>query len=198
MELQQNTVTNYLQRLADLMTSTKATDKAGNTMTLDEGAEEAVRLVLDVKTGGGKVMLAGNGGSAAVVSHVQNDMCKAVGVRSLVFTEQPLLTALANDEDYGSVYEKPVELWAEQGDLLITVSSSGKSENILRALDASIAKDCRIVTFSGFGADNPSRQKGDVNFYVNSDFYGFVETAHAALTHYITDRARNLVLSENA
>jgi D-sedoheptulose 7-phosphate isomerase len=176
------------------MTSTEATNKAGNLMTLDEGAEEAVRLVLEVKARGGKVMLAGNGGSAAVVSHVQNDMCKWVGVRSLVFTEQPLLTALANDEGYGSVYEMPVELWAERGDLLITVSSSGKSENILRALEASIAKDCRIVTFSGFAADNLSRQKGDVNFYVKSDFYGFVETAHAALTHYITDRAGHLAL----
>lgn len=198
MELEQHTLTNYLKKLADLMTSTEATDKSGNPMTLDEGAEKAVQLVLDVKAGGGKVMLAGNGGSAAVVSHVQNDLCKAVNVRSLVFTEQPLLTALANDEGYGTVYERPLELWADQSDLLITVSSSGNSENILRALEASIAKDCRIVTFSGFDADNISRQKGDVNFYVNSDFYGFVETTHAALTHYITDKARSLGLSEDA
>ena len=140
-----------------------------------------------------KIMLVGNGGSAAIVSHVQNDLCKAVGIRALVFTEQPLLTALANDNGYGSVYEFPVEQWAEAGDLLWAVSSSGNSENILRAALAASDRGCSIMTFTGFSTDNQLRQTGDLNFYVASDVYGYVETAHAGLSHMITDRARTTI-----
>jgi D-sedoheptulose 7-phosphate isomerase len=172
------------------MLSMEVTDSFGASLSLEEGAERAISMVLETRAASGKVMLAGNGGSSAIVSHVQNDLCKAVGVRALVFTEQPLLTALANDDGYGSVFEMPIELWAEPGDLLMTVSSSGKSENIVRAQKASSALSCRIITLSGFSPDNPSRKIGDLNFYVPSDLYGFVETAHSALLHFVTDRAK--------
>ena len=182
----------YLASLSELMLSTEVTDGQGSTLSLDQGAETAVQMILKVGDAAGKVMLAGNGGSSAVVSHVQNDLCNAVGVRGLVFTEQPLLTALANDNGYGSVYEHPIHLWGEPGDLLLTVSSSGNSENIIRAIQAAQDKGCQVITFSGFDSDNRSRQMGDLNFYVASGVYGFVETAHAALTHYLTDRASSV------
>ena len=72
------------------------------------------------------------------------------------------------------------------------VSSSGRSENILRAAQAARGNGCGVITLTGFAPDNPSRRLGDLNFYVNSLEYGFVDTAHAALTHYITDRARDM------
>lgn len=185
-------MTNYLTTLAELMLNTEVTDGQGLSLSLDEGAERAVQMILTAGEASRKVMLVGNGGSSAVVSHIQNDLCKAVGVRGLVFTEQPLLTALANDDGYGSVYERPIQLWGEPDDLLLTVSSSGKSENIVRAIQAARDKGCRVITFSGFDPDNTSRQTGDLNFYIGSNVYGFVETAHAALTHYLTDRARSM------
>lgn len=185
-------MTNYLTTLSELMLNTEVTDGQGLSLSLDEGAERAVQMILTAGEAARKVMLVGNGGSSAVVSHIQNDLCKAVGVRGLVFTEQPLLTALANDDGYGSVYERPIQLWGEPDDLLLTVSSSGKSENILRAIQAARDKGCRVITFSGFDPDNTSRQTGDLNFYIGSNVYGFVETAHAALTHYLTDRARSM------
>ena len=77
--------------------------------------------------------------------------------------------------------------------MMLAVSSSGKSENILRAAQASKDHGCKLVTFSGFGDDNPLRQLGDMNFFVDSSVYGFVETAHAALTHFITDRAMTMM-----
>jgi len=192
--MQERTADSYLQKLSELMLSTQVTGKEGDFYSLEEGADIAVRMVLERIPSSGKIMLVGNGGSAAVVSHVQNDLCKAVGVRGLVFTEQPLLTAFANDEGYGSVFEAPINLWAEARDLLITVSSSGNSENIVRSVEAAVAKGCDVITFSGFAPDNRSRSMGNLNFYVGSDVYGYVETAHAALTHYITDRARSIVL----
>jgi len=189
----EQSISNYLQILSNCMLSTEVTDAHGSELNLDEGADRAVEMILNTRQNSRKIMLTGNGGSSSVVSHVQNDLCKAVGVRALVFTEQPLLTAFANDEGYGSVFEKPIELWAEAGDLLITVSSSGKSENIIRSLKASQNAGCKIITFSGFEADNPSRNSGVLNFYVNSDAYGFVETAHAALLHFMTDQAKESV-----
>ena len=187
--MQERTVNDYLNKLSELTLQALVTDSAGMTISLEEGAEKAVRMLIDLRAGSRKVMLGGNGGSAAIVSHVQNDLSEAAGVRAMVFTEQPLLTALANDEGYVSVFEWPIVLWAEPGDLLITVSSSGRSENIVRALAAAREKDCGIITLSGFDTDNSSRQMGNVNFYVPSHVYAYVETAHTALAHYLTSMA---------
>ncbi|MBM3958053.1 MAG: SIS domain-containing protein, partial [Gemmatimonadetes bacterium] len=88
------TVTDYLARLSALLLSTEVTDGAGRPVGLDDGTAAAVRLVLEVRGAGGKVLLVGNGGSAAIASHMQNDLCKMAGIRALVFTEAPLLTAL--------------------------------------------------------------------------------------------------------
>ena len=183
----------YLRRVSRLMLDTQVTDRGGAPLALDEGAEAAVQMVLSLARSSRKAMLIGNGGSAAIVSHIQNDLCKAVGVQALVFTEQPLLMALANDDGYETVFEMPVRLWAQPGDLMIGVSSSGGSENILRAVRASQEKGCGVITLTGFSPDNPLRRLGNLNFYVESDVYGHVESAHAALTHFLTDRAASLV-----
>lgn len=190
--MEQTSVQDYFQRLSELMLGMEATGGSGARLPLEEASQQAIGMILEVRSSGRKVMLVGNGGSSAIVSHVQNDLCKAVGVRALVFTEQPLLTALANDDGYVSVYQRPVQLWSEPGDLMLAVSSSGRSENILRAAQSSIDQDCRLITLSGFRPDNPLRRMGHLNFYVPSEVYGYVETAHAALAHFITDRAKSV------
>ena len=182
----------YLQRLADLTQSALVTDREGAAISLDEGAERAVRLILAAGAGSGKVMAVGNGGSATIASHMQNDLCKAVGVPGMVFTEPALLMALANDDGYETVFESPIELWARPGDVLVAISSSGRSENVLRGVRAATLRECHIITFTGFDEDNPLRRMGDINFYVASQVYGFVENAHAAITHFITDRAMSI------
>lgn len=193
----EHTATAYISRLSELMLTTEVTERSGCQLSLDEGSTRAVQMILDAGLISRKVMLAGNGGSAAVVSHVQNDLCKAVGIPALVFTEQPLMTALANDDGYETIFEKPLEMWAQQGDLVITVSSSGRSENIVRALKSAAEKGCNTITFSGFDPDNTSRLMGDLNFYVASYSYGYVETAHAGITHFLTDMARDIKLARN-
>jgi D-sedoheptulose 7-phosphate isomerase len=80
-------------------------------------------------------------------------------------------------------------MWAESNDLFLTVSSSGQSENIVRGLRAAREKGCRIITLSGFNSNNASRGMGDLNFYVPSSVYAYVETAHTALAHYLTTKA---------
>ena len=181
--------TSYFRKLFDLLQSTQVTDREGTPLSLDEGVNRAIDLILSLRSASGKVMLIGNGGSAAIASHMHNDLCKAVGVRAITFGEPPLLTALSNDHGYKCVFERPVELWANTGDLMVAISSSGRSENILRAVRASAARGCQVITLSGFSADNPLRRMGHLNLYVPSQVYGFVESVHSVLAHVLTDYA---------
>ena len=182
----------YFCRLSELLLQMQVTERQNSEcseLTIDEGAKKAVQLILSTKTESAKMMLIGNGGSAAIVSHMQNDFCDSVGMRALVFNEAPFLTAASNDRGYETFFEQAIKLWADEQDLLIAVSSSGRSRNILRAVNAAVEKGCWIITFSGFLPDNPLRQLGHLNFYVTSEKYGFVETAHATLGHFLTDSA---------
>ena len=188
----------YFHKLSELLLSLQVTDQNGVVLSFDEGTSRAVEMILSVKSASRKVMLIGNGGSAAIASHMQNDLCKAVRVRAMVFYETPLLTALCNDDGYECVFERQVELWANAGDLLLAISSSGQSENILRAVRASVAQGCQVITLSGFSADNPLRRMGHLNFYVPSQVYGYVEPAHSVLAHFLTDRAMMSVVETNS
>lgn len=181
--------TSYFKHLYELLLSTEVTDAGGKTMPLDEGVDRVVKILRSLQLRPGKVMAIGNGGSAAIASHMQNDLCKAVGVRVMDFSQVPLLTALSNDDGYECVFERPVELWADPDDLLVAISSSGRSENIIRAAKAAAARGCQIITLSGFNANNPLRTLGNVNFYVPSPVYGYVESAHSVITHFLTDYA---------
>jgi D-sedoheptulose 7-phosphate isomerase len=179
----------YLATFARLLECLEITTGRGEPLPLDEGIGSVIEAIVSLKNRNAKAFLVGNGGSAAIVSHIHNDLCKTVGVRALVFNETPLLTALANDDGYAAVFHRPLDLWADPDDLLIAVSSSGESENILKAAAAAREKRCRLVTFTGFAPANRLRQLGDVNVYVPASDYGFVEIAHSVVAHCITDMA---------
>ncbi len=183
------TAESYLSRLFDVLKRTEVTLGSGSAAALEDGLAETERTIDSVKQAGGKVMLIGNGGSAAIASHVQNDLCKTVGVRALVVSEPPLMMALANDDGYETIFEQQIELWAAPGDVLVAISSGGRSENILRGVRAAKAHGNTVITFSGFSPDNPLRSLGAINFYVPASEYGHVELGHSILLHLVTDRA---------
>jgi len=184
-------MTSYLRKLSELSLSMQATGRGREAYSLDDAAKRAVDMILTTQPPQ-KVMLVGNGGSAAIVEHMKNDLCKMVGVRAMVFTDISLLTAVGNDHGYPHVFEFPANLWADEGDLLFAVSSSGQSENILRAVKVAMDKGCRIITLTGFKTHNPLRQLGEVNFYVPSSSYGYVETMHAIISHVFADCAMSI------
>jgi D-sedoheptulose 7-phosphate isomerase len=115
------------------------------------------------------------------------DLWKNGGVKALCFSDASLLTCLANDLGYENVYSAPTASFAEKGDVFVAISSSGKSPNILKAAETALKKGCVLVTLTGFGADNPLRKMGAINFYVPTPVYGVVETAHAAICHAVVD-----------
>lgn len=176
----------YLEQLTAGLRRVVATNQEGEVIALDLAMEETVRLLLERREVG-KLFFIGNGGSAAIASHLHNDFCKALSFRALVLHEPPLLTAYCNDESYQVAFERQVDLWTDPGDGLIAISSSGASKNILHAVRKAREKEAFVVTFSGFSPNNPLRSQGQFNFYVPENVYGFVEVAHMALGHALID-----------
>ena len=126
----------------------------------------------------GKVILAGNGGSAAIASHCAVDFTKNARIRATNFNEADLITCLANDYGYEKWLAKAINFYADKGDIIVLISSSGRSKNILIAADEANQLGLDVVTFSGFDSNNSLRSKGKINFWVNSRAYNVVEMTH--------------------
>ena len=139
---------------------------------------KASDMITSVSKASNKLIIAGNGGSAAMASHVAVDFTKAAGIRAINFNEADLLTCFANDYGYERVFEKAVEFYGDSGDLLILISSSGSSQNVVNAAKRANELKMGVITFSGFNSDNPLGQTGDINFWVDSKAYNIVEMTH--------------------
>ncbi len=133
------------------------------------------------------IYLIGNGGSAAIAEHMAIDLTKNAGLRAMAISGSPILTAFSNDYGYEKVFQKAIESFADKGDVLIAISSSGTSKNILNACRAAKKKNMKVITFSGFNSNNPLKKEGDINFWVDSKAFGYVEIIHNLLMHYIND-----------
>ena len=140
--------------------------------------EQVAAMVWAAHQSSKKVILVGNGGSAAMASHVAVDFTKASGIRAVNFNEADLITCFANDYGYEHWVEKALEAYADQGDLVILISSSGKSMNIVKGAEKAKSMGLNLVTFSGFLSDNPLLKLGDLNLWVNSSEYNIVEMTH--------------------
>lgn len=183
-------VDNYFRTLAALTREAEVTDAGGRALSLEEAFDTVRGKAHATHDAGGKLLFIGNGGSAAIASHLAADFSKNGGLRSLALNDAATLTCLGNDLGYENVFAKQLELHARPGDLLIAISSSGRSPNILAAVAAARAGAAGVVTLSGFAGGNDLRRLGDINFYVRSSEYGFVEVAHLSLCHAILDLDR--------
>ena len=177
----------YFQAIARLLREFEATDNNGNSLS-----HEAAFMAVEAKAkkaheSGGKTIFVGNGGSTSIASHMAIDYAKNGKMRAMTFTDAPTITCLGNDLGFDQVFAKQVEMLGAPNDLLIAISSSGGSANILNAANEATAIGMDVVTLSGFKPDNPLRGKGSVNFHVASKEYGFVEITHLAILHAILD-----------
>ncbi|MBI3793710.1 MAG: SIS domain-containing protein [Nitrospinae bacterium] len=179
--------TAYFNNLKKAMDSMSASRGAERLDSLHDGIAEACGLVVAQTNAGKKLMFIGNGASASISSHMSTDFWKNGGMRAVAFNDSSVLTCIGNDYGFKHLFEKPIEMFAEEGDVLVAISSSGKSENIIRGVDAARAKKCKVITLSGFVKDNPLSKLGDVNFYVPDSAYGPVEILHTAICHCILD-----------
>lgn len=155
---------------------------------VDEKLLDSLVSILRAIPSGGKVILAGNGASAAIASHVAVDLTKASGVRAVNFNEADLITCFANDYGYERWVEKALDFYADGKDVVILISSSGMSPNILNAALKAKAMGLQVITLSGFREDNSLRKLGDINLWVNSLQYNIVETVHQAWLLAVVDK----------
>jgi len=168
------------------------TDRDGAALSTPEGFRRWLALTRERHTCARHIYLVGNGASAMLASHFAADACKNGGLRASTFNDAALLTATANDVAFAEVFAVPLQQLARAGDQLIAISSSGNSPNILRACERARAMSLTIVTLTGMGGANRARLHGDLNFYVPSPRYGWVECAHQLIVHYWFDQYLNV------
>lgn len=178
----QTRIRKHFSKLAALPMAVEVSS-ANDDISLQNGFIRAISMLKKASI----TYIIGNGGSAAIASHMAEDYTKNGGVRMLAFNDAAMLTCFANDMGYENVFKSAIAYYAESKDLIIAISSSGKSENILNAVRCAAIKGCHIITFSGFNPDNPLRRLGNLNFYVPDDSYGNVEITHLSLLHAILD-----------
>ena len=163
-------LTSYLNDFSDLVKPDKK--------TINQLLEVAV-LLKEIHSQKKKVIIFGNGGSAAISSHFSVDLTKNAGLRCINCNEADLITCFSNDYGYERWVEKAVDFYGDEGDLLIVISSSGSSKNMLNGVKAARNGNFRaVVTLTGFAENNPLRQLGDINLWINSRAYNFVENIH--------------------
>lgn len=149
--------------------------------------QRAVDLAIEAKEARKRFFFIGNGGSAAIASHMAADYLKNGGVAAMCFNDPALMSCLANDIGYDEVFSRPLRLHGANGDLLFAISSSGRSKSIVNAVEVATGLGMKTITLSGFLPDNRLRGMGDVNFYVMAQRYGTVEVCHHAICHSILD-----------
>jgi D-sedoheptulose 7-phosphate isomerase len=179
--------TDYFRQLATLSERFEATDKESQPISFPEAISRAATWVSQQSQQQKKVIFIGNGGSAAVASHQAIDYWRNGGFPAIAFNDGALLTCISNDFGYEQVFSKPIATFAQAGDIVFAISSSGNSANILAGASQATKMGCHVITLSAFKPDNPLRQLGDINFYVPTMAYGFAEITHLCICHCILD-----------
>jgi len=172
--------TEFLQVLSESIFTEKEQE-----YPVDKGLASVINQLKSLKNTANKVYLIGNGGSAAVAGHVCVDLINVGRISSQVLHDAPQLTCFSNDYGYEQGYAKQLEIMAHSGDMLIAISSSGQSQNILNAIKVSKQKGVKVFTLTGFSAENKIRSLGDWNYWLDSQDYGQVEIGHLFLLHYL-------------
>ncbi len=157
-------------------------------LTHPQGIDALTELLTDTRGRAGSLYIIGNGGSAAVASHAVTDFFNIAGLRAMTLHDSSTLTCFSNDYGYEQAFSRRAERLLTHNDVLIAISSSGQSANIRNACEAARRRNARVITLSGFRANNPLRRMGDINYWLDSDDYGMVEIGHLFLLHYLADR----------
>ena len=188
--------TEYFAEAARMLMSVEVTDADGNVIDVESFVDMAIEKCRRAHSSGNKVMFVGNGARASHASHMAADFSKNGRIRSIAFNDAAALTCYANDYSYEEVFSKQIEIHGQAGDILVAISSSGESENIVLAARAARKIGASVITLSGFEAGNRLRKLGDLNAWVPSPDYGFVEIAHLGIIHSIVDLAVSLAANE--
>ncbi len=186
-----STAGEYFEQLAELLT-----------LTPKEPLARSVALLLSTRERGARVYVMGNGGSAATATHFVCDLVKTAHVpgkrplRAYALADNAaLLTSVANESAYEQTFAEQISGIAESGDVVIAISASGNSPNIVAGLKAAAARGAHTIALVGFDGGAASRL-ADITVHVPSHDYGPVEDVHSAIGHALTAAVRYALLTE--
>ena len=167
-----------------------------------QAVQRAADILTEVYRNGGMLYSCGNGGSAAIANHLVCDHCKLVRtdteLQSRIYSlssNVEIITAIGNDLSYDEIFVYQLSSLAKPGDALITISSSGNSENIVRAVQWAKANGIPSISMTGFSGGRSS-ELADVNLHVEADNYGVIEDTHQSLMHLLAQYVRQAHMPE--
>ena len=149
--------------------------------------EHSVSLINNCYNNGGKVYIVGNGGSSSIASHVSVDLAKVANIPSNTFNNSNLITCFANDYGHDNWVTEAIKAYMQKNDMIILISSSGTSLNIVNAAKYCKEKNISLITLSGFSNNNPLSKLGNINIHVQSESYNFIEMSHHIILVSIVD-----------
>ena len=177
----------YINELIDTLEQTKIIVENGRELDYEAGIHALVECFTRHKRAGAQIFFIGNGGSSAIASHMTADFMKNGGMKTYSLYDNAVTPCMGNDYGYEYIFSRPLEFLGREGDLLVAVSSSGNSRNIINAINVTKEKKASVITFTGFLPDNKARQLGDINVYVPCEKYGIVESIHNLMLQQVVD-----------
>jgi D-sedoheptulose 7-phosphate isomerase len=151
--------------------------------------DEINNLYLEIKNlkKNNKILIFGNGGSSAIASHFANDLSNIVKIKCLNFSDSSLITCLSNDYGYENWITRVLKLYATNGDLVILISSSGMSKNMINAAKFIKKNKIKLACLTGFSSNNKLKKIGDISIWIKSEKYNYIENAHQVILLAIVD-----------
>jgi len=149
--------------------------------------ENLYKILKKYKKNSGKIIIFGNGGSASIASHFSVDMTKNAKIKTINLNEYNLITCFANDYGFENWISKAIEFYSEKEDLIILISSRGESKNMIKAARKIKKLKLKLITFTGFKKNNSLKKLGDINIWINSKNYNYIENVHQIIMLSIVD-----------
>lgn len=177
----------YFSEVYEGLEHIHVTTKGSKEISFEDGIDLWTEQARKTQNQGGMQFFCGNGASATMAEHMSHDWFQNAKINTYTCSETAHITAISNDISYDDVFAYRIERVMSEKDILVTISSSGNSRNIIRAIEEARKKGSFIITVSGKSKENQSCQMGDLNFYVPLDTYGLVESSHAVLLHSALD-----------
>lgn len=182
------TLRSRIEKFSQIIGLTKITNEQKHPYDLEVAIASLQERLLKLKNNDQNLYIIGNGGSAGVAAHAVTDFFNVAKIRATTLHESSLLTCMANDFGYENAVARMLAQLLNPDDVVIAISSSGNSMNMRNAATIACEKRAYVVTLTGFSCDNPLRQLGHMNIWLDSDDYGFVEVGHQFILHNIADR----------
>ena len=182
------TLANRLKMFQKVVTDTIVTQKESDEISLQEGLIITQQFLENIQKEKRDLYIIGNGGSAAIASHAVIDFMNVAKISAHTLHDSATFTCMANDYGYENAFSNIVKLTLKPKDILVAISSSGQSKNIIYAARSAKQFGATVITLTGFELDNSLRKIGDINFWCRSKDYGMVEIAHQFILHNLSDR----------